>query len=171
MSLLHTVHWSGSGGHNNIDNPSENHFKPKSRKISFFYNIYFSQIIHLKFYTEHDSPAAVLGAKFQKNPSTRKVAMEKRDFARFHCKVYFGLVVYIVTRSGVRKHGGLLPHMLLNSRRVQLVSTPGINQGSVLSPCLFTHGVGQLQRQYSATGVSKINYISYIMPGYIIWIA
>ena len=170
MSLLHTVHGSGSGGYNNIDDPSENHFKLKSRKVSFFYNIHCTPRIFLKFCTEHGSDTAVLCAKFQKNPSNRKESMGKRDFSRFHCKVYFGWVVYIVTRSGVRKHGGLLPHMLLNSRRVQLVSTPGINQGSVLSPCLFTHGVGQLQRQYSATGVSKINYISYIMPGFIIWI-
>ena len=39
----------------NIGYPSEPHFKPKSRKISFVQNIRFNNAIVLEIYTEHDN--------------------------------------------------------------------------------------------------------------------
>ena len=87
--------WTISGGCCNIGYPSETHFKPKSREISFASNSLLSWRIVLKFCTEYDSTLC----KISKHSTTDFDTVEKRDWMIGEFKMSFGSISYMTTDS------------------------------------------------------------------------
>ena len=71
------------------------HLKLKSREVSFAHNWFRNYPIILEFCTERGCDAVVLCAKFQNDWTTKRDAMDKRDFARLEFKMRFGRLSYI----------------------------------------------------------------------------
>ena len=93
--LCYRVHLPGV--HNNIASLSEVQLELYSHKISFAPNIYHGQWIFLIFCSEHNSLAAMLCAKFQKDSLIVREAVDKWDFVRFQFQTDFGRIFHIVT--------------------------------------------------------------------------
>ena len=96
-----TLRSSDPWGWCNIRCPPENHFKPKSREISFAHNLLLSYLIVLEFCTEHDSDTVVLCANFQNYWTSETNVLDERYFARFEFKTYFGRISDWVYRTGM----------------------------------------------------------------------
>ena len=93
MTRENTTHGSSAVG----DIPS----KPKSRRISFAHNLFFSCSIDLQFCTEHGGGTAVLCAKFQNDWANQMGVMDGWDFARLGFKIRLGGISCIATVPGL----------------------------------------------------------------------
>ena len=101
----------------NIGYPSETYLKPKSHKISFAHNILISNLIVLKFCTEHGSDIVLLCAIFQSNWTTATDVKDEQFFA----DLSFGWISYIAQHHSIEIRAWITKYIHIKNNRMWLL--------------------------------------------------